>query len=67
VKTNRDFRFDHVQEALEAGAPELGLKGMMSDVRVMVMAAIDLLASPEILETARVEFRGGNSSPFSPK
>jgi hypothetical protein len=33
---------------------------MMNDARVMVTTAIDLLASPEILETIRAEFRGGN-------
>jgi hypothetical protein len=50
----------HTREALEAGASELGLRGMMNDARVMVTTAIDLLASPEILETIRAEFRGGN-------
>src|SRR5437588_681413 len=54
----------HTREALEAGASELGLRGMMNDARVMVTTAIDLLASPEILETVRAEFRGGNSTGF---
>ncbi len=54
----------HTREALDAGASELGLRGMMNDARVMVTTAIDLLASPEILETVRAEFRGGNSTGF---
>lgn len=55
----------HTREALEAGAAEIGLRGMMDDARVMVMAAVDLLASPEILEKVWTEFRGGNFSPPS--
>ncbi len=51
----------HTREALEAGAAEVGLAGMMNDARVMVMAAIDLLTSPETLEQVREEFRSGNS------
>ena len=49
----------HTREALDAGASELGLRGMMNDARVMVTAAIDLLASAEILETVRADFRRG--------
>jgi amidohydrolase len=52
----------HTREALDAGASEIGLAGMMDDARVMVMAAIDLLASPEILEAVRTEFRAGDAS-----
>jgi amidohydrolase len=55
----------HTREALEASAAEIGLAGMMNDARVMVMTAIDLLASPELLERIRAEFRAGNS-PASP-
>jgi metal-dependent amidase/aminoacylase/carboxypeptidase family protein len=51
----------HTREALEAGASEMGLRGMMDDARVMVMTAIDLLASPEILEQIRTEFLRGDS------
>jgi len=51
----------HTREALEAGASEIGLRGMMNDAKVMVMTAIDLLASPEILEQIRAEFRSGGA------
>lgn len=40
--------------------PDARIHGM-NDARVMVMAAIDLLASPETLEQVREEFRAGNS------
>ena len=52
----------HTREALEAGAAEIGLTGMMNDARVMVLAAIDLLASPELVERVRRDFEAGNSS-----
>jgi amidohydrolase len=52
----------HTREALEAGAAEIGLAGMMNDARVMVMTAIDLLASPELLERVRRDFAAGNFS-----
>jgi len=52
----------HTREALEAGKAEIGLAGMMNDVKVMVMAAIDLLASPGLVDRARADFRGGNLS-----
>ncbi|HYM71283.1 MAG TPA: M20 family metallopeptidase [bacterium] len=48
----------HTREALEAGKAEMGLAGMMNDVKVMVMTAIDLLASPALVERAWGEFRG---------
>jgi hypothetical protein len=35
---------------------------MMNDARVMVMTAIDLLASPELLERVRRDFAAGNFS-----
>ena len=50
----------HTREALEAGAAEIGLTGMMNDARVMVMTAIDLLSSPEILDQVRRDFETGN-------
>jgi metal-dependent amidase/aminoacylase/carboxypeptidase family protein len=50
----------HTREALEAGAAEIGLTGMINDARVMVMAAIDLLGSPEVLEQVRRDFKAGN-------
>ncbi len=53
----------HTREALEAGASEIGLVGMMNDAKLMVMTAIDLLASPEIVERVRMEFTAGRSSP----
>lgn len=52
----------HTREALQAGASEIGLAGMMNDARVTVMAAIDLLATPEIMEAVRMEFRGGDAA-----
>jgi hypothetical protein len=51
----------HTREALQAGAAEIGLAGMMNDARVMVLAAIDLLASPELVERVRRDFEAGNS------
>jgi amidohydrolase len=56
----------HTREALEAGAAEIGLTGMMNDARVMVMTAIDLLASPELVERVRHDFEAGNFSGASP-
>jgi len=50
----------HTREALEAGAAEIGLTGMINDARVMVTAAIDLLGSPEVLEQVRRDFKAGN-------
>jgi amidohydrolase len=47
----------HTREALEAGKAEIGLAGMLNDARVMVMSAIDLLASPQALERARADFQ----------
>jgi metal-dependent amidase/aminoacylase/carboxypeptidase family protein len=55
----------HTREALEAGAAEIGLTGMMNDARVMVMTAIDLLASPELVERVRRDFEAGNFSGVS--
>ena len=55
----------HTRAALEAGASEIGLAGMMNDARVMVLAAIDLLSSPGLVERAWADFRGGNHSPGS--
>jgi len=52
----------HTREALEAGAAEIGLTGMLNDARVMVMTAIDLLASPELVERVRRDFQAGNFS-----
>jgi amidohydrolase len=52
----------HTREALEAGAAEIGLAGMMNDARVMVMTAIDLLASPELVERVRRDFSAWNFS-----
>jgi amidohydrolase len=52
----------HTREALEAGAAEIGLTGMMNDARVMVMTAIDLLASPELVERVRRDFSAWNFS-----
>jgi amidohydrolase len=48
----------HTRDALDAGKAEIGLAGMMNDAKVMVMTAIDLLASPALVERAWVEFRG---------
>lgn len=56
----------HTREALEAGAAEIGLTGMMNDARVMVMTAIDLLAAPELVERVRHDFEAGNFSGASP-
>jgi amidohydrolase len=50
----------HTREALEAGAAEIGLRGMMNDARVTAMTAIDLLASPELVDRARRDFAPGN-------
>lgn len=50
----------HTREALEAGAAEIGLAGMLNDARVMVATAIDLLGSPEVLEQMRRDFQAGN-------
>jgi amidohydrolase len=47
----------HTREALEAGKSEIGLTGMLNDAKVMVMSAIDLLASPEGVEQVRADFR----------
>jgi amidohydrolase len=52
----------HTREALEAGAAEIGLTGMLNDARVMVATAIDLLGSPEVLERVRRDFETGNFS-----
>lgn len=46
----------HTHEALEAGAAEIGLAGMMNDARVMAMTAIDLLTSPDVLMQIRRDF-----------
>ena len=48
----------HTREALEAGRAEIGLAGMLDDAKLMVMSAIDLLASPEVLERIRADFEG---------
>lgn len=50
----------HTREALEAGKAEIGLAGMLNDAKVMVMSAIDLLASPDTLERVRTDFRGNS-------
>ncbi|HLW48707.1 MAG TPA: M20 family metallopeptidase [bacterium] len=50
----------HTREALEAGKAEIGLTGMLNDARVMVLAAIDLLTSPEALERIRGDFQGNS-------
>jgi len=50
----------HTREALEAGKAEIGLAGMLNDAKVMVMSAIDLLASPAVLEQVRSDFRGNS-------
>ncbi|MHB8732685.1 MAG: M20 family metallopeptidase [bacterium] len=50
----------HTREALEAGKAEIGLAGMLNDAKVMVMSAIDLLASPGVLEHVRSDFRGNS-------
>jgi aminobenzoyl-glutamate utilization protein B len=52
----------HTREALAAGAEEIGLAGMMNDARVMAMTAIDLLASPELVDRVRRDFEAGNFS-----
>lgn len=52
----------HTREALEAGKAEIGLAGMLNDAKVMVMSAIDLLASPSVLETIRVDFQGNSAA-----
>ena len=53
----------HTRAALEAGKAEIGLAGMMNDARVMVLSAIDLLTSPDLIERAWADFRsGGNLS-----
>ena len=56
----------HTREALQAGAAEIGLAGMMHDAQVMVMTAIDLLASPELVERVRRDFEARNFSGASP-
>jgi amidohydrolase len=53
----------HTREALEAGKAEIGLNGMMNDAKVMVMAAIDLLASPSLLENVRADFQRNSPGP----
>lgn len=50
----------HTREALEAGKAEIGLAGMLNDAKVMVMSAIDLLASPGVLERIRADFQGNS-------
>ena len=50
----------HTREALEAGRAEIGLAGMLNDARVMVMTAIDLLASPDALDRVRADFHGNS-------
>ena len=50
----------HTREALEAGKAEIGLAGMLNDAKVMVLTAIDLLASPDVLAQVRSEFRGNS-------
>ena len=50
----------HTREALEAGKAEVGLAGMLNDAKVMVMSAIDLLASPDVLEQIRADFHGNS-------
>lgn len=50
----------HTREALEAGKAEIGLAGMLNDAKVMVMSAIDLLASPDTLERIRADFQGNS-------
>ncbi|HEV2440000.1 MAG TPA: M20 family metallopeptidase [bacterium] len=50
----------HTREALEAGQAEIGLAGMLNDAKVMVMSAIDLLASPDVLEQIRADFHGNS-------
>ena len=50
----------HTREALEAGKAEIGLAGMLNDAKVMVMSAIDLLASPDALERVRADFLGNS-------
>jgi amidohydrolase len=52
----------HTREALEAGRAEIGLTGMLNNARVMVMAAIDLLGTPDALQKVRHDFDAGNSS-----
>jgi amidohydrolase len=52
----------HSHEALEAGAAEIGLNGMLDDARVMVMTAIDLLTSPELLTQIRRDFEANAGS-----
>ena len=52
----------HTREALAAGAEEIGLAGMMNGARVMAMTAIDLLASPELVDRVRRDFEAGNFS-----
>ena len=51
----------HTRDALEAGRSEIGLDGMLDDAKVMVRSAIDLLASPEVLERIRADFEGNSS------
>jgi amidohydrolase len=46
----------HTREALEAGAAEIGLAGMLNDARVMVMTAIDLLTSSDLVRQVRHDF-----------
>ena len=50
----------HTREALEAGAAEIGLSGMLNDAGVMVATAIDLLSSPEVFAQVRRDFEAGN-------
>ncbi|HKX16887.1 MAG TPA: M20 family metallopeptidase [bacterium] len=52
----------HTREALEAGKAEIGLTGMLNDAKVMVMSAIDLLASPDALERVRADFHGNSEA-----
>lgn len=52
----------HTREALEAGAAEVGLNGMLNDARVMVMTAIDLLTSPDVLAQVRRDFESAANS-----
>ena len=50
----------HTREALDAGKAEIGLTGMLNDAKVMVMSAIDLLASPDALQRVRADFQGNS-------
>ena len=46
----------HSWQAVACGSKDIGAKGMMVAAKTMTLTGIDLLANPELIEKARVEF-----------